>query len=115
MKKTLLFLSAAGCLLLPNITRADSATMSGTTTRNNLSAVVNAKSAASPGRVIYYITSETHTGSLIPMVYRSYGGRVDSASNAAVYGSTAVRSTGSLDVATALVMLDPSINTGRHR
>ena len=114
MKKALSLLSAAGCLLLPAITHADPAPMSGTKPSNNLFAVVNAKAAASPKRVVYYITTETHTGSLIPMVYRSYGGRVDSASNAAVYGSSAIRSTGSLDVGSALTMLDPSI-TGRHR
>ena len=112
MKKTLLFLSAAGCLVLPAFSHADAPAVKG---KKASRAAVAPAAVAKREHVIYYITSASRTGSQIPMVYRGYGGRIDSASNAAVYGQSTIESTGALDVGTALTRLDSSITTGRGR
>ena len=107
MKKTLLLLALAGCVALPAVTHADTlATKSKKTTKT--AAVVPARAASN--QIIYYLTPTPRTGSNIPMVYRRYGGRIDSASNAAVYGQSELAKTGSLDVGTTLYKLDPSIS-----
>ena len=66
-------------------------------------------------KLICYISDEPVTGSYIPLVQRSYGGRIDAASASAVYGSRAIRATGALDVATVLTRLDSSISVTRGR
>ena len=118
MKKHFLLLAAACCLALPAGTRADDY---GTLSKKNsiplakaakAAAVINAKKRP---QQIYYITNQPRTGSLIPMVYRQYNkGRLDSASNAAVYGQESLRYTGSEDVGGALTLLDPSISLHGH-
>ena len=118
MKKHFLLLAAACCLALPAGMRADDY---GTLSKKNsiplakaakAAAVINAKKRP---QQICYITNQPRTGSLIPMVYRQYNkGRLDAASNAAVYGQESLRFTGSDDVAGALVLFDPSISLRGH-
>ena len=116
MKKILLVLSAAGCLVLPAITHADTyAASPKKAAKASPASVATAKAEPDPNRLICYITPTPCTGSLIPMVYRRYNGRVDSASNAAVYGSSRITSTGALDVAAVLTKLDSSISMGSGR
>ena len=111
MKKTLLLLSLAGSLALPAVTHADPIA---TKTKNPLKTAV-VQHAKAPMHIVYYITSTPRTGSAIPMVYRGYNGRIDSASNAAVYGLSDIEQTGALDVGTALSRLDSSISLGIGR
>lgn len=111
MKNTILFLSAIGCLVLPVISHADTPAAKKKVSLATATAMMKPSST----RTIYYIGTESRAGSHIPMVSRSYGGRIDSASSPAVYGSTAIRDTGALDVSTALYKLDPSISIGRGR
>ena len=113
MKKSLLFLSSIGCLMLPVITHADTPTAQIKKVDKPGATAAVAKPAPSQDRVIYYVTAEPRTGSQIPMLYRRYNGRIDSASNAAVYGSTDIQNTGTIDLATALSKLDSSISIGR--
>ena len=115
MKNLLLFLSVVGCLV-PAFSHADVPLAKSKRASHTVAKpVVVAKPAPKRDRIVYYITNETRVGSLIPMVYRSYGGRIDSASSPAVYGTTAIAETGTLDVGTALYKLDPSFTVGRGR
>ena len=112
MKKTLFLLSAAGCLVLPALSHADSIGIdNGKKSTHKIAVPDRIVQAPNSRRVICYITDTPRTGSQIPMVYRRYNGRLDSASNAAVYGQSAIDATGTLDVGTALSKLDPSITT----
>ena len=115
MKKTLLLLSLAGSFALPAITHADTPEAKGKKADAAKRHVVAVQAAPARPRVIFYITSTPRTGSNIPMVYRRYDQRIDSASNAAVYGLSSLESTGVLDVGTALSKLDSSITLGRGR
>ena len=116
MKKTFLFLSLAVSLVLPAVTHSDSPDafnhQGGKVTVRQVAPV---KRAPSDNKVVYYITDTPRTGSAIPMVYRRYGGRLDSASAAAVYGQSDINRTGAIDVSAELVKLDPSFTSrGRH-
>ncbi len=116
MKKTLFLLSLAGSLALPAATYADQPVTKSKKTAKPVVAQAKATHAApAKQKTIFYITDAPRTGSAIPMVYRQYDGRIDSASNAAVYGQTDLQRTGNLDVATELSQLDTSISLGGHR
>ena len=110
MKKSILLLAAAGCLVLPVITHADTPATKKEKARQNAMTTAPVRN-----RVIYYISTEPATGSQIPMVRRSYNGYIDSAASPAVYGSTQIQQTGQLDVGSALYRLDPSISLSRGR
>ena len=108
MKKTLLLLSLTCGFVLPAITHADTPI-----TKNDkvtIRPLVATKHVHDPKKVIYYITDTARTGSAIPMVYRYYNGRIDSACAAAVYGQRDINRTGAIDVATELTKFDPSFS-----
>ncbi len=115
MKKTFLLLSAVGCLVLPTVSHADSTGIGNAKkgTLNKIDVPDRIVQAHNSRTVICYITSTPRTGSMIPMVYRRYNGRIDSASNASVYGSSSIDATGALDVSTVLYKLEPSITFRR--
>ncbi len=119
MKNTLLLLSAVCCLTLPAAVRADDVNSGPpsvkTATARAKAGKAAARASAKGQKIIYYITTQPRTGSNIPMTYRQYGGRIDSACSPAVYGSTAIRSTGAEDTAGVLYRLDPNISVGRGR
>ena len=96
----------AGCLVLPAVSHADTPTVKS----KKVDLYTAVKANAAKHHVIYYIMPSPRTGSNIPMVYRSYNGRLDSASSAAVYGQSEIGRTGALDVGTALYQLDPSFS-----
>lgn len=103
MKNTLLLI-AAGCLALPAFTHAE------TPERRSEHKITPELAQSHPRKkIIYYVTNSPRTGSLIPMIYRQYEGRIDSASNAAVYGGNAIQTTGTVDVASTLARFDSSI------
>ena len=114
MKKSLFLLSMVGGLVLPAVCHADVPTTKAKTARKAPARHAAAVQAA-PARqhVIYYITTTARTGSNIPMTYRKYDGRIDSASNAAVYGQSDLQRTGALDVGTELYQLDTAISFRR--
>lgn len=116
MKKNLFLLLAVGSLALSATSYADSiGTDNGKKSTHKIAVPDRIVQPQNSRKVIYYITPSPRTGSLIPMVYRRYNNRIDSASNAAVYGQSSIESTGALDVGTALTKLDSSISFGGRR
>ena len=114
MKKLFFLLSLTTCLTLPALSQAQTQGVAeGRSVNSKIAGRDHALRAVPRHQVIYYITTSARTGSRIPMVYRRYDNRLDSASNAAVYGSQAIEATGTLDVSTALYKLNSSF-TGRH-
>lgn len=114
MKKLFFLLPITGCLTFASLCPAQTQGVAeGRSVNSKIVGRDHALRAAPRRQVIYYITSSARTGSLIPMVYRRYDNRLDSASNAAVYGSQAIEATGTLDVSTALYKLDSSFTTRR--
>lgn len=114
MKKLFFLLSLTTCLTLPALSQAQTQGVAeGRSVNSKIVGRDHALRSVPRHQVIYYITSTARTGSLIPMVYRRYDNRLDSASNAAVYGSQAIEATGTLDVSTALYKLDPSFTSHR--
>ncbi len=116
MKKSLFLLAMVGGLVLPAVSHADLPTTKAKTAGK---APVRHAAAVQAAPVhqheVYYLTNTARTGSNIPMVYRKYNGRIDSASNAAVYGQTDLQRTGALDVATELYQLDPAFTSRGRR
>ena len=109
MKKTFL-LFVAGCLTLPVLAHAEDSN------RKSHRKITREVAQAHPRqKMIYYMTSAPRTGSMIPMVYRQYDGRIDSASNAAVYGGSNIQTSGTQDVGATLARFDPSITFSGRR
>ena len=66
------------------------------------------------GQPVYYITSHTPTGSLLPEVVRRYQGSYSSlsvVSHGSTYGTYDIGLTGSLNVGGALTTIDPAISS----
>ena len=111
MKRTFLLLTLACCPVLPALVHADTPTAKSKPAKHDAAA---AQPAPAKQHETSYIMKSPATGSHIPMVWRQYDGRIDSASSSAVYGQTQLNRTGALDVSSELYMLDPSISIG-HR
>ena len=112
MKQKLIFLLFATGLLMPAVTYGDTPVVKGKSAAKK-SKVVATQAAPAPQHETYYIMSRPMTGSNIPMVYRRYNGRIDSAASPAVYGQSDLNRSGQLDVASELLMLDPAFTAGR--